>query len=368
MRAVADLVRSTPRGVVVAGPGVADPEGVLVLAEALGWPVLADPRSGCRVGRASVVAHFDAVLRSATWADDTGLVLRVGSPPASKVLSQWLASLDCPQVLVDRDGTWLDPTRSARIVVAAEPGTFSRQLAGLVASVVTVSPPWMSAWRGADDAAEAVLCEHLDGDGPPTEPGVARAVAAAVPPGGALVVSSSMPVRDVEWYAGSLAGRTVHANRGANGIDGVVSTAVGVALSGVPTALLVGDVAFLHDTNGLLGLARRGVDLVIVVVDNDGGGIFSFLPQASELPSDRFEQLFGTPHGVHLESLAEAHGLTMTRIADGRGVTTAVAERFEEGGTHLLVVRTDRTENVDLHDRVHADVARAIATITPTAS
>ena len=366
VRAVADLVRSSPNGVVVAGAGVADPEGVLAVAEALGWPVIADPRSGCRVERPSVVAHADAVLRTSSWVGDTTFVLRVGSPSASKVLSQWLASLDCPQVLVDRDGTWLDPTRSATTVVAAEPGTFSRQLAGLVASVATVSPPWMAAWRAADDAVEAVLRDLLDRDGPPTEPGVARSVAAAVPPGGALVVSSSMPIRDVEWYAGSLAGRTVHANRGANGIDGVVSTAVGVALSGTPTALLVGDVAFLHDTNGLLGLAQRDVALVIVAVDNDGGGIFSFLPQASELPSERFEQLFGTPHGVRLESLAEAHGLSSTRVDDGAQVASVVAEGLAKGGVHVVVVRTDRSENVVLHEHLHAEAARAIAATGPT--
>ncbi len=368
VRAVADLVRSRPNGVVVAGGGVSDPAGVLALAEALGWPVLADPRSGCRVDRPNVVAHADAVLRAASWVDDTAMVLRVGSPPASKVLSQWLASLDCPQVLVDRDGTWLDPTRSATLIVAAEPGTFARQLAGLAATVATVSPGWMGSWRSADDAVETVLRDLLDGDGPPTEPGVARSVAAAVPAGGALVVSSSMPVRDVEWYAGAFSRRIVHANRGANGIDGVVSTAVGVALSGAPTALLVGDVAFLHDTNGLLGLATREVDLVTVVVDNDGGGIFSFLPQASVVSPARFEQLFGTPHGVRLDRMVEAHGLTLTPIDDAAQVGPAVTEALGKGGAHVLVVRTDRAENALLHERIHAEAARAIAAAAPASA
>jgi 2-succinyl-5-enolpyruvyl-6-hydroxy-3-cyclohexene-1-carboxylate synthase len=119
-----------------------------------------------------------------------------------------------------------------------------------------------------------------------------------------------MPVRDVEWYAAPRRSVRVHANRGANGIDGVVSTAVGVAAaSGSPTALLVGDVAFLHDVNGLLGAHDRGADLLVVVVDNDGGGIFSFLPQASEVDAERFEQLYGTPHGLDLVAVARAHGV-----------------------------------------------------------
>jgi 2-succinyl-5-enolpyruvyl-6-hydroxy-3-cyclohexene-1-carboxylate synthase len=141
----------------------------------------------------------------------------------------------------------------------------------------------------------------------------------------------------------------VLANRGANGIDGVVSTAVGVALSGCPTAVLVGDVAFLHDTNALLGLARRPVDLVMVVVDNDGGGIFSFLPQADVLPPDRFEQLFGTPHGVDLAALGDAHGIDVMVVARAGDVAVAVAEALGKGGTRIVVARSDRADNVRVH-------------------
>ncbi len=153
---------------------------------------------------------------------------------------------------------------------------------------------------------------------------MARALVAALPDGSTLVSSSSMPVRDVEWYSAPRAGVRHLANRGANGIDGVVSTAVGVALAtGGPTALLIGDIALLHDTNGLLGLRARDADLTVVVVDNDGGGIFSFLPQAASVERTRFEQLFGTPHGVDPLALAAAHGLStaeverMEDLADG---------------------------------------------------
>jgi 2-succinyl-5-enolpyruvyl-6-hydroxy-3-cyclohexene-1-carboxylate synthase len=166
----------------------------------------------------------------------------------------------------------------------------------------------------------------------------------------------------------------VLANRGANGIDGVVSTAVGVALAarggrstpgGVataagPTALLIGDVAFLHDTNGLLGAVRRGIDLTIVVVDNDGGGIFSFLPQAEALDPVPFELLYGTPHGVDLAGLAAAHGVG-TRVLDRQAdVAAAVAESAALGGVNLLLVRTDRAANVAVHDELHAACAAAL--------
>jgi 2-succinyl-5-enolpyruvyl-6-hydroxy-3-cyclohexene-1-carboxylate synthase len=362
VRTTVEFLRGASRGVIVAGAGIVDPGGVHVLAEATGWPVLADPRSGCRTERPNVVAHADALLRVASPLREAEVVVRFGAPPASKVMAQWLDGLAVAQVLVDRDGAWLDPGRTAALVVAAEPGTFARQLAPLVAGP-TSDPAWAQAWRTADAAVEASFGALLDGPGPVTEPGVARSVAASVPDGGALVVSSSMPVRDVEWFATSRDGLTVHANRGANGIDGVVSTAVGVAASGTPTALLIGDVAFLHDTNGLLGLGSRDVDLVIVVVDNDGGGIFSFLPQATSLDPARFDQLFGTPHGVDLASLAVAHGLALGTVDDAAAVGPAVASALADGGVHVLRVVTDRTANVEIHDRLNAAAAEAVAAL-----
>jgi 2-succinyl-5-enolpyruvyl-6-hydroxy-3-cyclohexene-1-carboxylate synthase len=190
---------------------------------------------------------------------------------------------------------------------------------------------------------------------------VARAVAGALPDGAHLVVSSSMPVRDVERYAAPRTGLTVVANRGANGIDGVVSTAVGVAAgSEAPTVLLIGDVAFLHDSNGLLGAPGRGVDLTCVVVDNDGGGIFSFLPQATALAPDRFEDLFGTPHGLDLVALAAAYGVEARGLGDGEDVGAAAAAAVSAGGVRVLVVRTDRAANVAAHRRLDDAVATAV--------
>ena len=170
-----------------------------------------------------------------------------------------------------------------------------------------------------------------------------------------------MPIRDLEWYAHPGHELAVHANRGANGIDGVVSTAVGVALGDYsrPTALLVGDVAFLHDSNGLLGAAQRGIDLVIVVIHNDGGGIFSFLPQAESVEPDRFEHLYGTPHGLDLVALARAYGVDASEVDD---VEAAARAALEKGGVHVLVARTDRRENVEVHRRLNAAVADAITT------
>ena len=359
--ATLDALGEARRGVIVAGGDIDEPEPVLALAAAWGWPVLADPRSGCRRDHPGAVAHADALVRSASMSGEVEAVVRLGSTPASKVQALWLAGLEVPQVVVDRDGTWFDPDRTAELILAASPGAWARAM--LEAGPRPVEPQWGERWRRADDAVEAVLGEALDGDGPLTEPGAARAVAAALPATGALVVSSSMPVRDLEWFAGPVGGLAVHANRGANGIDGVVSTAVGVALSGVPTALLIGDVALLHDANGLLGVTTRDIDLCVVVVDNDGGGIFSFLPQASAVAPVRFEALFGTPHGVDLAALAGAYGVVATTVERAGDVRPAVARALSQGGVHLVVVPTERSANVELHDHLHRLTAAAIADV-----
>lgn len=357
LEAIADLV-SGARVLIVAGGGIDDPEAVLALAESSGWPVLADPRSGCRRDHPAVIAHGDAILRVPSALLEVEVVIRLGAPLASKVLSQWLAATSAEQILADPDGIWRDPEgRATRRRRAAA----SRLCTDLREQHLVAAPAdWSTSWRRADDAVEVAIAGLLATETCPTEPGVAREVLGSLPDGSALMVSSSMPIRDLEWFGSRRSGVTVHANRGANGIDGVVSTAVGVALAGAPTALLIGDVALLHDTNGLLGLDARQVDLCIVVIDNDGGGIFSFLPQRSRLATDRFEQLFGTPHGVNLTGLANAHGLPALEATDDRAAGAAVAAALAAGGSHLVLVRTDRTANVALHDRLHAATARAV--------
>ncbi len=161
-----------------------------------------------------------------------------------------------------------------------------------------------------------------------------------------------MPIRDVEWFGPNRDNITVIANRGANGIDGVVATALGVALAGQPTVCLIGDVAFLHDSSTLIALQRRTVDLTIVVTNNDGGGIFSFLPQHQLLDAVDYEELFGTPHGTDLEALVRSHGLVVEDFIDPIPVPS---------GIRVVLASTDRRNNLDLHDRVHHAVAEALA-------
>ena len=164
-----------------------------------------------------------------------------------------------------------------------------------------------------------------------------------------------MPVRDVEWYGGTSA--RCHCNRGANGIDGVMSTAVGRALSSGGTEfVLVGDVAFVHDSNALVALTRRPLDLRVVVVDNDGGGIFSFLPQATSLAAERFELLFGTPHGTNVLGVAAAHGLPTSTAT----TASELLDQLDRPGPWVCRVPTDRSGNVDVHGVIHDAVIAAL--------
>ena len=347
-------------GVIVAGAGIGDPGPVFELARALGWPVLADPRSRCRSATAPkgavVVAAFDGVLRAPGIADRLRpeAVLRLGSPPASKVAAGWLAGGE--HVVADPFGGWADPDRTAALTVTAEPEALCRSILG---NGPTPGPDgWAAAWRSAESAAQAAIDDVLGRRTDLTEPGVARCVTASLPERSTLVVASSMPVRDVEWFGSpAMAGRVL-ANRGVNGIDGTVSTALGVAAgTGTPTVALLGDLAFLHDSGGLLGARGRGVDCTFVVVDNDGGGIFSFLPPADLLAGDRFEQLFGTPHGVDLAALAAVHGIPTVRPESSAELSQALAAG---GGVRMILVTSDRHTNVAVHDELQAAIAEAV--------
>ena len=347
------------RGVIVAGASSGRRDLLERVAGALGWPVLASPAAPVW-GSPVTVAGVDALLRTAPDLAPE-VVLHLGGQLASRVVGEWLAASDAVQIVVAGPRRWIDPHATAAVVL---PWAAEAEVERWASDVAGVDPvdggAWAERWQRLGEAAGAAIEGVLDASQRVTEPGAARALVRSLPSGAALVASSSMPIRDLEWYVQPDHELAVHANRGANGIDGVVSTAVGVALADParPTALLIGDVAFLHDSNGLLGAAARGIDLVVLVVDNDGGGIFSFLPQAGSVDPDAFERLFGTPHGLDLVALAAAYGATARAVDD---VGSATREALAAGGVHVLVARTHRDDNVEVHRRLNAAVADAVA-------
>ena len=344
------------RGIVIAGRGSGS--DVLEFASRLGWPVLADATSGLRNGAAGVVLAFDPILRSERFASShmPEVVVRVGDLPASKVLSQWVARSGAKVFQVVNHESPVDPDHSVSRVVV---GTLSGIVAAAGSAPDSCERDWREAWLAADVAAQSAIDRATAENS--SEIAAARAVTAACPAGSNLVVSSSMPIRDVEWYGSVMNDVQVHSNRGANGIDGVLSTAVGIALATRrPTVVYIGDVALIHDTNGLWGLQNRGVDLTIVVTNNDGGSIFSFLPQASQVDHETFELLYGTPHAVDIASLGRAHGVRHVLAGDA----ARVRQEIVEGGTKIVEFRADRHANVAEHDRVNAAVVAAVDAAT----
>jgi 2-succinyl-5-enolpyruvyl-6-hydroxy-3-cyclohexene-1-carboxylate synthase len=356
-------LRSAGRGLVVAGRLASREQGeaVLRLAESLGWPLLPDVSSQVRLGAdsESLVAHYDALLADEMFAGTHApeAVLHVGGRSLSKRLEGFLSSSRPDPYIVVRENPFrLDPHHRVTHSVEAEIVGFCAALAR-----VTEDPSpednssWTAGWRDASEGAWRRLDGLLSGVAEPSEPLVARLISRNIPAEHGLVVASSMPIRDVDTYAATDgAPAPVAANRGASGIDGTVATAAGFARGlGRPVTLLIGDLALLHDLNSLAML--RGLRVVVVVLNNDGGGIFSFLPVARH--DEFFEPYFGTPQGVGFEPAAAMFGLDYEDPRTTNEFLEAYRAACTREGSTLIEVKTDREENVALHRELLAGIS-----------
>ena len=342
------------RGLVYAG-GLRSPSlSVLALASHLGWPVLAEPTSGLRVGGTLSAGAF--LLANAPFLEGhrPDLVVQFGAAPTSRDALALVGSVD-RLVIVDPDDLVADPHARAERRFAADADRLAREaIARLPAATRHV---WSRAWTEADAAARSAVDVTIGSWDEPFEGRIARDVAASVPAGGVLVVGSSMPVRDLDAFMLPREDLRVLANRGASGIDGFVSTALGVAATGAPTTALCGDLTLLHDAGSLLWSAGRGHHAVFVVPNNDGGAIFSFLPQR-DLPE--LDELFTTPHGLDLGAICHGAGVGHALVERAGDLAPAVDRARERGGVHVVEVPSDRTRNVERHAEVHAAVAAAL--------
>jgi 2-succinyl-5-enolpyruvyl-6-hydroxy-3-cyclohexene-1-carboxylate synthase len=336
VHAVAERIAAEPHGVIVCGPGhedVAD-AGTRLAAEA-GWPLLAEPTSGVRCGaheRSHVIAHYDVTLRIDEFAAGhrPELVLRVGDMPTSKPLRALVA--ESSQIVVDPHGGWHEPTRNAELIVHASAEHTLSALAGAVEMRgAEADPAWLTEWRAADERVWAAV-EAAPGD---FEGKILASIEPELPDAAVVWVSSSMPIRDVEAYFPQSPKRIRFlANRGANGIDGVVSSALGAAIAtGLPTWVLIGELALQHDAGGLLAARRAGVPLEILCINNGGGGIFDFLPVAEHADPAAYEAHIATP----------SEDVDLAALWPG-----------------LREVRTDRRQNVRLHRELVERVAASL--------
>ena len=379
---LAARLRVIPEGVIICGPQSDPrfPEAVTALAETLGYPILADPLSQVRCGphdRTLVIDTYDTFLRDATVTAQlrTRAALRFGATPTSKVLLDFLTTIDPdgPHVLITDGRSWNDPALIAQDAIIADATAFCETLlAQVAASAVRTESTWPVLWRRAGAATREAIAGQWDQDSTLSEARVITELAALLPEGATLFAGNSMPVRDVDSVLFQRAqALKVFGNRGVSGIDGVVSTALGVASqSEARLALVIGDLSFYHDSNGLLAARKYGINATVVVINNDGGGIFSFLPQAtlsSGDANDEFEALFGTPHGLTFEHTAALYGLDYVCAYTITAFRDAVERSLTQHGTQIIEVRTDRTANVAAHRALwDAAAQQARAAIAPT--
>jgi 2-succinyl-5-enolpyruvyl-6-hydroxy-3-cyclohexene-1-carboxylate synthase len=368
-----ELVAKAKRGVLVAGRHerpTALGEAAAAFCEAVGWPLLADPLSGARRGTAAI-AHYDALLRDDAFAAGVvpDLVIRVGDLPISKPLRTWLAGLgETMQVALDPEGAWQDPVAVLTESLALEPaGTLAELTASRrAAEAQAADTDWLAGWRAADEQAAETILGTLDPHEGFSEPVIATELGTLLPETATLFVSSSMPVREIEtfWPIRDDPPRVL-CNRGANGIDGIVSSAFGAAAhADGPVVLLIGDVALAHDIGGLLAAQRLELKLTIVLVDNGGGGIFDFLP-ISHAPMATEHEIYAnhiaTPTGLDFERAAALYGLNHEHVETVPTFRAALERALSpQAGSAIVHAPTDRARNVELHRRVWANVAHAL--------
>lgn len=370
---VAQLARHAQCGLIVCGP-LRDPKAAMEvtrLQDALGWPMLADPLSQLRsIGLEScrVIDRYDALLRLRGFAQECipDMVLRLGAPPVSKSLHQALGAwTDAHQIVVTEDPMeWQDPALSGTERVFCDTGEFAMLLRKKLenSACSELDTGWSQRWHDANERTERVTERFVSRCQEMFEGRVFSELRSLLPDGALLYIGNSMPVRDLDTFFGNTAGSVrVLGNRGASGIDGVTSSALGAAaLHGTKAVLVVGDLSFYHDMNGLLAAARYDLNLVVVLINNDGGGIFSFLPQASD--ADHFELLFGTPHGIDFAHAAAMYGATYARPENWQSFRHDLARGLELGGLHIVEVRSNRDRNVELHRQLWNEIAAELET------
>ncbi|RYM06317.1 2-succinyl-5-enolpyruvyl-6-hydroxy-3-cyclohexene-1-carboxylic-acid synthase [Sporolactobacillus sp. THM7-7] len=362
---LADTLRRAKKGIIVCGESEETglEKAVTQLADRLGFPILADPLSQLRRGSGDlslVIDGYDAFLKDERAASllRPDVILRFGAMPVSKALMLWLKKQKAAHFVIDGGSPWRDPAGAATSMIYCDEAWFCRDIIQLVPR--TENRQWSHLWQSINETTKRVL-SNIGGDPSLSEEKTFLRLSEAMPENAHLFVGSSMPIRELDtfFFAGGHRGVRIFANRGANGIDGVVSTAVGVSLIKKNTVLVLGDLSFFHDMNGLLAARQLGSDLIIVLINNDGGGIFSFLPQASE--KAYFETLFGTPHGLDFSHAAHLYGATYRKVKDADEFTDALTHSFSVPGLKIIEVPTKRGENVHRHRRMRQLVGEALS-------
>jgi 2-succinyl-5-enolpyruvyl-6-hydroxy-3-cyclohexene-1-carboxylate synthase len=369
---LADQLENIERGIIICGPqddpALAEP--IAKLAAQLSYPILADPLSQLRSGphsRQPIISNYDAFLRDGrfTGSDEfkPEVVLRFGAMPTAKPLLLFLKKYpDCRQIVIDGGDGWNEPTLLAEQVIHTNPLNFCHDLAACL-EYWPRPGDWLPNWLEVARCTATALQTRLDQMAASNELFEGRVLAemTRLPDGATLFVGNSMPIRDLDsFFPGSDRALSVLCNRGANGIDGIISSALGAAaVSPGPLVLVLGDLSAYHDLNGLLAARLHQLNVTVIILNNDGGGIFSFLPQASY--PDNFELLFGTPHGLDFASIVQGYGGNFRRTSSWPEFDTALEQALQTDGLKVIEVPTNRASNVTLHRQMWTAVYEALA-------
>jgi 2-succinyl-5-enolpyruvyl-6-hydroxy-3-cyclohexene-1-carboxylate synthase len=341
---LAMALQRAQRPLVVAGE-MRDGDRLAPALHRLGLPVLAEPTSQLRRAETGAsVESYEALLR-AGWSLQHGpdLVIRLGATPTSRALNRWLAAASAPTFLIDPDRAWRDQDQVATSIMSCDP----QPLLEALPPVDRVA--WRDQWVTAGKRAAAAIAAAMVST-PLHEGHVVRALSARLPDPAQVFIGSSMPIRAAEsFWPQAKPQQRFFANRGASGIDGLVSSGLGVATGRphVPTVLLLGDLSLYHDMNGLWAMTRHGIPATLVVCDNDGGGVFNFLPQSEH--QDVFEELFATPLGLDLSQVARLYGIVHSPVTDRSGLEPAIADAIAAPTPTMVVVRFKREDSVNGH-------------------
>jgi 2-succinyl-5-enolpyruvyl-6-hydroxy-3-cyclohexene-1-carboxylate synthase len=373
---VLGMIREAKRGLIIVGP-IDDPtlvKPLVRLAQLFGYPILADPLSQLRCGvynRNMVITSYDAFLRIDSFVESVQpeLIIRFGAMPTSKPLLLYLKRYaSSPLVVIDGNNGWEEPTQLASQLIHANPTALCKGLLNAFNELQTgeerlsvKSQAWLSLWQDADKITQQVLQNALFDFKEIFEGRVFSELTNLLQDGTILYIGNSMPVRDLDTFFWSSEQQVrIMGNRGANGIDGVISSALGVsAVAGhEPTVLVLGDLSFFHDLNGLLAAHLYQLNLTIILINNDGGGIFSFLPQAAY--PEHFEQLFGTPTDLDFRLVIEMYGGKFKRVDNWEAFHKAVNQGLHTSGLNVIEIQAERTSNVKMHRQLWELVQRAI--------
>lgn len=367
-----DELAKTNKGIIIAGPMEYDRElisEIKKLSALLKYPVFADGLSQlrCNAGKKdkNIISNFNSILKSEKFIHehDPDLILQFGRTPTSSVLESYLEETNAHRYLINSYGDKFDPTRNAKAILAIEPKFFCQHLIAKLKENKNIlqKSHWLKEFIQADEISERIKYQIIDSTKFPSEPSIIKEIFNRVTSGSNIFIGNSLPVRDLDNFLSNTSKRLfVHFNRGASGIDGITSTALGVATRKRPTVLITGDLSFLHDINALTIAAKYAIPLIIIVINNNGGGIFESLPIANRIKN--FDKFFIAPHNLDIASIVRSFGISYQLITTKTKLRLQLKNSLNNKVPSVLEIQTSAARSVELRNKYFDKIKKKLNT------